>query len=38
MLENKFSVDPTSLSAASLISNLQAQADSYGRKAGGDAF
>lgn len=34
MLENKFSVNPTSTTAAALIANLQAQADVYAAKVG----
>ena len=35
MLENKFSVNPTTQTAAALIANLQEQADVYAAKVGG---
>lgn len=35
MLENKFSVNPTTQTAAALIANLQAQADVYAAKVWG---
>lgn len=34
MLENKFSVNPTTQTAAALITNLQEQADVYAHKVG----
>ncbi len=36
MLENKFSVNPTTQTAAALIANLQAQADVYAAKVRGE--